>query len=381
MSLKTEAQRLLGAMPDKGRELYELKFGADARLGARQRLEARDIQKLVEVTRRYFHTDAGYEAMMLIGRHYLDQGRPLAAALRLQRLEESVGRRRYDPELSCCWPPAGCWRTCLIVRGTRWSGSNREPLNPSCAVGDTTVSLFDLADKTLAESMLIGGPGRTAPPEPTDRVISWLQRIIGSEFAAGLKEATQWAMFRGDATRQRRECRGHSVIEFAVARANRESPDGRGLIRQGKRQFQERNVAAIPTINPLAVGDVIVMRTPRRVMGVDFETGKRIWEFPWFEAPDEGVLQNDRIRPQQQALDPRTVELNQRMWDDSPYGQMSSDGKQVFVLWGLASGTSEPSVIIQRLGIGRPNTTGVIGIEQTGLAGTQGTGQITLDRR
>ncbi len=361
VSLKTEAQRLLGAMPDQGRELYELKFGADARQLLDSALETRDIQKLVEVTRRYFHTDAGYEAMMLIGRHYLDQGRPLAAALRLQRLEESTSAtERYDPELSVLL--ATCWLLADMpdrARDTLAGLKSRAP-DARLRVGDKTVSLFDLADKTLAESMLVEGGGRTATTEPTDRVITWLQQIIGPEFAAGLKEATQWAMFRGDATRNAESAGGTPLLNsrWRVQTANH--PTDEELIRQGKKQFQERNVAAIPTINPLAVGDVIIMRTPRRVMGVDFQTGKRIWEFPWFEAPDEGVLQHDRIRPQQQALDPRAVELNQRMWDDSPYGQMSSDGKQLFVLWGLAAGTSQPSVIIQRLGIGRPNTTGAM---------------------
>ena len=52
------------------------------------------------------------------------------------------------------------------------------------------------------------------------------------------------------------------------------------MIRQGSKQYQEQGVPVIPTLNPLAVDDVIVMRSPRRLIGVDFETGKRIWEFP-----------------------------------------------------------------------------------------------------
>ena len=38
--------------------------------------------------------------------------------------------------------------------------------------------------------------------------------------------------------------------------------------------------AAIPTLHPLAVGDVLLMRTLRKLLAVDFATGKRLWEAP-----------------------------------------------------------------------------------------------------
>jgi len=80
-SLKTQALQMLGAMPEKGRRLYELNFGADARAMLDAALAEGNIPKLTEVARRYFHTKAGYEAAILLGRLNLDQGRPLAAAL------------------------------------------------------------------------------------------------------------------------------------------------------------------------------------------------------------------------------------------------------------------------------------------------------------
>ena len=49
-------------------------------------LAASDLAQLTEVSRRYFHTKAGYEATLLLGRIQLDQGRPLAAALTLKRI-------------------------------------------------------------------------------------------------------------------------------------------------------------------------------------------------------------------------------------------------------------------------------------------------------
>ena len=138
-------------MPEKGRTLYELKFGADARQLLDQALKTRDMRQLVEVTRRYFHTDAGYEATMLIGRYYLDQGRPLAAALRFQRLEGSdYASKRYDPELSVLL--ATCWMLADMpdrARQTLAGTASPEHRMRSCVSVTRVVSLFDPADRDV----------------------------------------------------------------------------------------------------------------------------------------------------------------------------------------------------------------------------------------
>ena len=73
-------------MPRQGRELYELKFGPNARALLDRAVRDQNMEDLNEVIRRYFHTKAGYEAMVLLGRLQLDLGRPLAAALCFQRV-------------------------------------------------------------------------------------------------------------------------------------------------------------------------------------------------------------------------------------------------------------------------------------------------------
>lgn len=66
-SLKSEARRLLGSMPARGLESYELQFGAIARQGLNEAVESGNIDLVAEVARRYFHTVAGYEATYLVG--------------------------------------------------------------------------------------------------------------------------------------------------------------------------------------------------------------------------------------------------------------------------------------------------------------------------
>lgn len=355
VSLKAQAQRLLGSMPEPGRELYELKFGADARQLLDRALRAGDFHQLVEVTRRYFHTRAGYESTLLLGRHQLDRGQPLAAAMRFQRLEGNrVAEQLYEPELSlllaACWHLAGMPER---AEATLLSLKARLP-RAVVRIGDTDMSLF--ADDQQA--------------------LEWLEQLIGAGFVAQRGGASEWVLYRGDPARNAQSAGGFPLLNarWRVRVANH--PSDEEMIGQQLRQYLDQGVPALPGLHPLALAEVVVMRTPRRLIAVDLETGKRIWEFPWFEAPDEVALQNDRIRPDRQFADPQTLELSRRVWDDAPYGQMSSDGRHVFLLWGLGADARQPSVRIQNLGLQVPNPLGTSGANKLVALDVQAQGKL-----
>ena len=201
-SLKSEAQRMLGSMPDKGRELYELKFGADARQMLERALETRDFPQLVEVTRRYFHTSAGYEATMLIGRYYLDQGRPLAAAMRFERLVGSPrAARQYEPELSVLL--ATCWLMADMPDRARETLVKLKTSDPQATlrIGDKQVSLFQ--DESSA--------------------ISWLEQLIGPLLTPDGRRGDRVGPVSWQCGPQRGESGRFSAAHRAVARAGGQS--------------------------------------------------------------------------------------------------------------------------------------------------------------
>ena len=80
--LKSEVVGLIGQMPKKGRQLYDMFCGRDAQHLLDDALATGDVSKLARVAGRYFHTEAGYEATFLLGLNYLDHGSSLAAARR-----------------------------------------------------------------------------------------------------------------------------------------------------------------------------------------------------------------------------------------------------------------------------------------------------------
>ena len=111
-SLKSEAQRLIGQLPVAGRASYDLQFGAQAKQLLETAAREGNADGLAEVSRRFFHTSAGYEATELLGTYHMEHGRPLAAALCFKRLQESpAAAEAFEPALSIkiavCWYRAG----------------------------------------------------------------------------------------------------------------------------------------------------------------------------------------------------------------------------------------------------------------------------------
>jgi outer membrane protein assembly factor BamB/tetratricopeptide (TPR) repeat protein len=95
------------------------------------------------------------------------------------------------------------------------------------------------------------------------------------------------------------------------------------MIRQRK-QFVDSGRAIIPSAQPLAVGNLVLMRTPGVMYGVDFETGKLLWPWPTQYASDEQV---------NAARDPAYLQMvSERTWQNNTYGTMTSDGQRVFLV-------------------------------------------------
>jgi outer membrane protein assembly factor BamB len=144
---------------------------------------------------------------------------------------------------------------------------------------------------------------------------------------------------------------------------------------------QERDVRAVnealigngklppPSWIPIRVGDHLLMRTTERLVGVDYRTGKRVWTYPWQTASEE-------LTEDEQSLDSMQNEkalgdlLMQRVWNDNPYGQISSDGQRVFMLDSLMEVELMPFAALNMQGTrpadGRANTLVALDLETEG---------------
>lgn len=312
-SLKSAAQHLIGELPPEGRAAYELQFGATA-----ERLlktAAGDVGKLEELSRNYFHTPAGYQATLLLGRHQLDHNRPLAAAICFQRLQDApAAAASLEPSLSVLLATSWC-RAGMKDRAAEVLNKLKEKdPHTTIHVADKTVRLFDGDVDALA----------------------WLQADVGSPQAGGHAEASpDWTLVRGDAARN---LSSEGGLPLLTSRWEVSTTNNRALekalvgVRQQLWEQPSGGLAKIPAMQPLVVGNTVLMRTTRELWAVDFTTGKRIWTVrSGDEVPLEQMLTSspsDSIRFD--ALN--NYSLRERFWEDTTFGTLASDGKLLFLL-------------------------------------------------
>src|SRR5262249_47963320 len=78
--------RLIGTMPREGLEVYELRFGHEAKKLLNDAKTKNDPELLARVETRYLHTEAGTEAANLLGTYHLDRADYVKAALGFKQL-------------------------------------------------------------------------------------------------------------------------------------------------------------------------------------------------------------------------------------------------------------------------------------------------------
>jgi len=309
-SLRSAALKLLGSMPPKGLAWYELQYGAEGRLVLDQALESRDIGKLAEVARRFFHTQAGYEATLLLGRYHLSRGRPVAAALALRRLADSpAAAPKFEPELSIllatCWLKAGSpelAKTALVAARHKYPGLRFR-------LGDERVAWFDNDAGALP----------------------WLGRYLGEGVEAGSTlGATEWVMHRGDGARNAVATGGPPVKTLKWATFSDQNVWIEKRLDDLEKQYQEQRNPLLPTASSLVVGDTVIARLPNYLFGINKNTGVAEWHYPWNRDYEEEYDQAgmNGLGHSSQVMQP----IMQRVWEDHAYGQLASDGRCVFFL-------------------------------------------------
>jgi outer membrane protein assembly factor BamB/tetratricopeptide (TPR) repeat protein len=323
-SLKSEARRLLGVMSHRGRQLYELQYGARASQMLSEAVAAGDANGLAEVSRRYFHTQAGYEATFVLGLHHLDHGRPLAAALAFARLREAPGEAdRFEPALSLA--SAVCWiRAGKPDRAKRSLSALRERLLEALPQGRE-------GSKEREPGGLVAVAGEEVPLFTPDRdVLEWLTDLVGPPATPELEQPSRWAMFRGDRARNASTAGDGPLLSRRWRVRTSTHPYLEALIEQIRDGDHDWDRWAPPALQPIVVDGVVLMRTAYNLLAVDFATGKRLWQAP-LDDPFQTLL-DPPLNVSRRRVPQMEYALRLRMWADATYGSISSDGRRVFAI-------------------------------------------------
>ncbi len=306
-SLRLRAQGILGSLPRKDRDLYRLRYGVQAKQMLEKAIQEEDFNGVSQVMQRFFFTDAGFDAAMLLGHYHLDEGRPIAAANCFARITGSAeGRAIHDPEasvlLATCWMLGGSSsRAVEALKELKKMNSNN-----SIEFMGRPVNLFDDGEDALG----------------------WLQQLIGDSPLRDIEMVNQWVMSGGNPQRNARSGTGFPLITPRWSTVTLNDPDFEDSAIKRQRDLIYLKSAPIPSVQPLAVGNTIIMRAFDRMIGVDFKTGKRVWVFP----PADFTANVNSIELDEKPKAIPKEAMTERMWLDSIYGQASSDGQRIFVV-------------------------------------------------
>jgi outer membrane protein assembly factor BamB len=325
-SLKVKSGELLAQMPVEGLAAYERQQGPAARRLLDEALNAHDIESIAFVARRYFHTQAGHDAVYHLAADHFDHDRPLLAAVDYERLLAAPGAAgRYEPYLSlrCAtsWLRAGL--TAKAVEALK-NLKQRSP-QKTVSLRGRDVELFD---------------------DPA-QALSWLTEVTGPPVVPATSGPRDWTTVGGDPTRNAGSSGGSPYLnrgwrvntvegatnfhqhDLVVAKAFESR-------RQSVATEDETPGPALPSFQPLIVDNLVIARSIGDVRAYDLLTGQLAWATGEKDKMLHEMLQNGAGIQLPQAQIPGNSPVSflvaSRGWDDATFGTLSSDGELVFVI-------------------------------------------------
>jgi tetratricopeptide (TPR) repeat protein len=340
-SLRVEANRLLGTMPAKGLEFYELQNGARAKADLAKAKQTGDRQLLALVSQRYFHTAAGAEATDLLGTYRLDRGDYRMAALYFERL--------LSHHLSDKLSSMTLFKAILAFRGTgdqakadsTWKQLTKK--NPrGLTIGDQEVSL-DRVQKELDQFRVAsmtantfdwptygGAPNRTAQGNGGAPFleVKWTQDMHWFGPGNNSKKAQEW-------------------VDEAIRRAN------------------ERQIPVLPAFYPIAATiqkdgqalPLVVFRSYYGTHAVNVLNGKLYWDQSSKPSIDSiAAMDPNKVATMQSWVNAYLGSNSNPLLENSTVGALSTDNVNVYVVKDLAVPPHPSFVQMQQFNGGRPMT-------------------------
>ena len=321
ISLRQKAVNLLGTMTEDQRSAYREKYATRSAQLLEKAIEARDYRQIEFVSERCLYTDAGLEATMLLGHHWLNSGRPEMSAGAFEKLIAIPrGEKLYDPELSLL--------SAISLALSQRQDSAVEQLKRLKEMNVKEVTFFNRQVSIYSDDQ-----------SPLD----WLVSLIGDSPLSSNAIVSQWLMWQGNP--QRNAQTGPGLPLFSP----RWSTETLGEY-QSTRAFEnwldamaKNQVAPVPKTNLLTIGDTIVVRTAEKMVGIDAATGKRRWSFPatnvgmngsylGVEQPAPVALESVEFGTKVKTDQARQAKFYERIVQDAVFSQIASDGKLVFCI-------------------------------------------------
>ena len=307
-SMKTRVNDLIGSLPPAGRDAYQLQFRsrADRRLTAA--IAADDQDAIVQVARRWFHTEAGQRAAIMTAEALLEAGQPLAAAAWLDRIENSPHR----------FLPVAVTDAVAFMRAAAELATTDPAVRPDLS---ERISGLPKAGRLAAASL----QRRDAVSD--HRLAMQLAAVLTppSTSADAHQQATNWPLQRGGPSRNPVTSADRPLLVPRYRVPLTLHPEEQRLLAERRESFIEQGLPILPAGTPVAVGDTVVVHSRAGVVAIDFETGKRTWLQG--QLTSSAIVDDDEDDEGREGLHPLD-----RLFHDTASATLASDGQRVFVV-------------------------------------------------
>jgi len=310
VSMKSEANRLLGQMPPDGMQFYELQYGPPARQRLTEAKERGDTTVLAEVATRYLHTEAGAEAALLLGTRSLLREEPLLAALYFGRLYDRRGADKLPP-----------WTLYKIAMSFYRSGDKdggdevwRQLMRKIERDGGLTVDKQQVSIANLRTEL--------------DRATLDEKRVV-----------LDWPTYRGGPSRTEQASGGSPFMEYTWTVSTMPTKaDARNWIDEhlnhAQRYLHDRGLPVLPAFFPIAVNGKVVYRTYDGIYALSL---KREGKLEWFSPTEGGVLTLFSDPNKKSYLDSWNQTYRQYgpygiIYENSVTGTLSTDNTRVYAV-------------------------------------------------
>jgi outer membrane protein assembly factor BamB len=322
VSVRAEANRLIGSLPQEGMEFYRVTYGPTAKGFLKQARATGDRDLLGQVSRRFLYTDAGVEATHLLLSVNLESGNYVAAALSYERLLEREGADKLSPA--------------TLLRA---AVAYRQIAARDQSIKDKEEQTWKYLSEKVGSSMQLGG-------KSVD--ISDLRADLGKyQTLAANFTIYDYPMYRGDPTRSAMSNGGTPFLEkrwhwptfTSLGKLDdKDNPSlAHGEITAAVRFQEGRSQAILPSFFPIAADGKLVYRSYWGLHAVDIKTGKLLWETDTKGSLDR-LLSDTKIV---QTVRNWLAHYNQMaksnvLYENSTIGTLSTDGSLVYGIEDLA---------------------------------------------
>jgi outer membrane protein assembly factor BamB len=333
VSAKQEADRLISTLPAAGMDFYKATYGAKAAELLKKAKKNGDPGLLGDIMKRYAHTDAGAEAIKLLGDYKFDRGEYMPALLCYSKLINRLGAEKTPIPL---------------VAKAAWAAH----LAPPSSSDKNTVTAANVFSEKELWKML---RARTREVQFGEQAMSVedLQGHVAKLDRSRLEQnATDSLIYRATPSRSNQLTGGPAYMnlrEWGIpllydkdSSAASSISAARERIKAAKNELKKQNQPIISAFSPITLSvldakgekkPLLIYKNFFGVMAVDLRNGNLAWE-----SPSNWSLQRmlqERGSKQQVVvswLDTYQNQHPQIVFENSTVGTLSTDGQFVYVV-------------------------------------------------